>query len=138
MIGFEKQLVSKVLIFEEALAAQGQLKAFCSEQGLIGLKQVGHSAMKMLEANIDLGAVLISEGFVDQAEGIANGFELARRVHHLRRELPIFMRRAGRVDLDDLTPEQKAGIAGAYDIDRPETLKQCSTSTWPIPSTRFR
>lgn len=138
MIGFEKQLVSKVLIFEEALAAQGQLKAFCSEQGLIGLKQVGHSAMKMLEANIDLGAVLISEGFVDQAEGITNGFDLARRVHHLRRELPIFMRRAGRVDLDDLTPEQKAGMPVPTISIARKPSSSCSTSTWRIPSTRFR
>ena len=71
MIGFEKQLVSKVLIFEDAAVAQGQLKAFCSEHGLIGLKQANHSAMKMLQANIDLGAVLISEGSSDSAEGTA-------------------------------------------------------------------
>ncbi|UUY10034.1 response regulator [Pseudomonas sp. J452] len=123
MIGFDKQLVSKVLIFEDAAVAQGQLKAFCSEHGLIGLKQANQSAMKMLAANIDLGAVLISEGSTDIVAGIANGFELARRVHQLRRELPIFIRREGRADLDDLAPEQRAGIAGAYDIERPETLK---------------
>lgn len=124
MIGFEKRLVSKVLIFEEDAGARQQLKAFCAENGLIGLKQVGHSIMEMLHANIDLGAVLIAEHCSDRAEGVADGFELARRIHQLRRELPIFIRRNGRTDLDDLTPDEKLGIAGAYDIDQPHSLKR--------------
>jgi hypothetical protein len=123
MIGFEKRLVSKVLIFEDNANAQGKIKAFCSEHGLIGLKQSNSSSMQMLEANIDLGAVLISEHSADPAAGIENGFELARRIHQLRRELPIFMRREGRADLDDLEPIQTIGIAGAYDIERPDSLK---------------
>lgn len=124
MIGFEKRLVSKVLIFEEDAGARRQLKEFCAENGLIGLKQVDHSIMEMLHANIDLGAVLIAEHCSDRAEGVADGFELARRIHQLRRELPIFIRRNGRTDLDDLTPDEKLGIAGAYDIDQPQSLKR--------------
>ncbi|WP_454256217.1 hypothetical protein [Pseudomonas sp. Marseille-Q8238] len=123
MIGFERRLVSKVLIFEDAPAVQGTLKAFCSDNGLIGLKPASHSAMNMLESNIDLGAVLISEGFTDSAEGVSNGFELARQIHQLRRELPIFIRREGRSDLDDLSAVQREGIAGAYDIVDPDSLK---------------
>lgn len=124
MIGFEKRLVSKVLIFEDDASVQGQLKSLCAEHGLIGLKQCGRSSMQMLQANIDLGAVLISENSSDSVEGLGDGFELARRIHRLRRELPIFIRRNGRDDLDDLTPDEKAGIAGAYDIDQPEGLKR--------------
>lgn len=124
MIGFEKRLVSKVLIFEDDASAQAKLKTFCAEHGLVGLKQCEHSSMQMLQANIDLGAVLISENSSDSAEGLGDGFELARRIHQLRRELPIFIRRNGRDDLDDLPADEKVGIAGAYDIDKPEGLKQ--------------
>lgn len=124
MIGFEKRLVSKVLIFEDDASAQGKLKALCTELGLIGLKQSERSSMQMLQSNIDLGAVLISESSSDTAEGLGDGFELARRIHQLRRELPIFIRRSGRDDLDDLTPDEKIGIAGVYDIDKPGSLKQ--------------
>lgn len=123
MIGFDRQLVSKVLIFEDVASAQVELKALCAEYGLIGLKQAQHSAMNMLESNIDLGAVLISESCTDPASGIADGFALARHIHQLRRELPIFIRREGRSDLDDLSPEARKGIAGAYDIEHPESFK---------------
>ena len=88
MIGFEKQLVSKVLIFEDDPAASTQLKTFCNANGLIALKQTTHSSMHMLEHNIDLGAVLISENYKNPAEQISNGLDLACRIHGLRRELP--------------------------------------------------
>ena len=123
MIGFEKRLVSKVLIFEDDPRAQGTLKAFCSEHGLIGVKQSDHSSMKRLETNIDLGAVLISEHSCDRAEGIENGFQLAQRIHAIRRELPIFIRRDQRTDLEDIPLAQRSGIAGAYRIDQPDGLK---------------
>ena len=124
MIGFDKQLVSKVLIFEDAAAAQVKLKALCADHGLIGLKQAQHSAMSLLESNIDLGAVLISEGSSDASDGIADGFALARHIHLLRKELPIFIRREGRCDLDDLSAEEREGIAGAYDLEQPDSFKQ--------------
>jgi hypothetical protein len=123
MIGFDKQLVSRVLIFEDEATAQAKLKSLCAENGLIGLKQVQHSVMSMLESTIDLGAVLISESCADAQAGIVDGFAMARHIHKLRRELPIFIRREGRCDLDDLSAEDQQGIAGAYDIDRPETFK---------------
>lgn len=122
MIGFEKQLVSKVLIFEESPEASLQLKAFCSENGLIALKQTTHSSMHMLEHNIDLGAVLISEHYSNPAEQIHNGLELAQLIHRLRRELPIFIRRADKPHLDDLPAAKAAGVAGAFDINQPESL----------------
>lgn len=122
MIGFEKQLVSKVLIFEDSTTASVELKTFCSANGLIALKQTTHSSMHMLEHNIDLGAVLISEHYSNPTEQISNGVELARRIHSLRRELPIFMRRDGKTDLADRPEAQAAGVAGAFDINQPESL----------------
>ena len=117
MIGFEKRLVSKVLIFEENQAAQSVLKEFCAANGLVGVKQTSHSSMKMLYTNSDLGAVLLSEKSHDSAEGLSNGFELAVRIKRVRKELPIFIRRENRTDLDDLTPEQRKAITGAYTLD---------------------
>lgn len=122
MIGFEKRLVSKVLIFEDDTDVQALLKDFCIEHGLVGVKQSSHSTMKMLYNNIDLGAVLISEKCHDGMESIDNGFELARRINKIRKELPIFIRRVDRTDLDDLSPEDRKGIAGVFRIDQPETL----------------
>jgi hypothetical protein len=122
MIGFEKALVSKVLIFEHDSAVHDQLKEFCSTHGLIGVKQTTHSAMKMLYTNVDLGAVIISEKSHDGVEGLKNGFEMAQRISKIRKELPIFIRRESRADMDDLSPEQRRGIAGAFVVDRPETL----------------
>lgn len=124
MIGFEKRLVSKVLIFEENPAAQGVLKEFCAANGLIGLKQTSHSTMKMLYNNVDLGAVLLSEKSHDSAEGLNNGFELAVRIKKVRKELPIFIRREKRADLEDLTAEQKAAITGAYTLEDTTKLTQ--------------
>lgn len=117
MIGFEKRLVSKVLIFEENPNAQSVLKEFCGANGLIGVKQTSHSSMKMLYTNSDLGAVLLSEKSHDSAEGLHNGFELAMRIKRVRKELPIFMRRDSRTDLDDVPPEQRAAITGVYTLD---------------------
>lgn len=122
MIGFEKQLVSKVLIFEDDPTASTQLKTFCNANGLIALKQTTHSSMHMLEHNIDLGAVLISENYKNPAEQISNGLDLACRIHGLRRELPIFIRRSGKPHLDDMPTAQACGVAGAFDISRPESL----------------
>lgn len=122
MTGDDHQLVSNVLIFEADPAAREQLKAFCAENDLVGVRESSLSVMKMLCTNVDLGAVLISEHSQDAREGILDGFELARRIHAIRRELPIFMRRDGRADLDDIDPERRKGIAGAYRLDQPETL----------------
>lgn len=117
MIGFEKRLVSKVLIFEENPTAQMALKEFCGANGLVGVKQTSLSSMKMLYTNSDLGAVLLSEKSHDSAEGLINGFDLAIRIKRVRKELPIFIRRDSRNDLDDLTPEQRAAITGVYTLE---------------------
>lgn len=124
MISFDKRLVSKVLIFEEDHSVQGQIKEFCEKNGLIGVKQSSYSAMKVLYTNIDLGAVLISEKSHDSAEGIHNGFELAERVHKIRPELPVFIRREEREDVEDLPPEQQACIAGVYTINNLSKLAE--------------
>lgn len=116
MIKFDKSLVSKVLVFEDDKEIQATIKEFCDNNGLIALRQQSYSAMKVLYSNIDLGGVLLSETSHDSAEGIHDGFDLAVRIHKIRPELPIFMRREDHEGKDDLNEEQQAAIAGVYSI----------------------
>lgn len=122
MIKFDKSLVSKVLILEDDKAIQGTIKDFFDNNGLIAVRQNSYSAMKVLYSNIDLGGVLISESSHDSSEGIHTGVELAVRINKIRPELPIFMRREERDDIDDLDEEQQAAIAGAYTLGNMDKL----------------
>lgn len=122
MIKFDKNVVSKVLVFEDDKDIQASIKEFCDDNGLIPLRQQSYSAMKVLYSNIDLGGVLLCETSHDSAEGIHDGFELATRIHKIRPELPIFMRREERDSKDDLTDEQQAAIAGVYSIQNMNKL----------------
>ncbi len=117
MIGFEKRLVSKVLIFEENPSAQIALKEFCATSGLVGVKQTSDSSMKMLYTNSDLGAILLSEKSHDSAEGLTNGFELAQRIKRVRKELPIFMRLEDGTVFGDIPEEQQKCITGTYTLE---------------------
>ena len=122
MIKFDKSLVSKVIVFEEDKDILSAIKEFCEQNGLIAVRQQSYSAMKVLYSNIDLGGVLISETSHDSSEGIHNGFDLAVRIHKIRPELPIFMRREGSESKDDLPEEQQAAIAGVYTIGNMDKL----------------
>lgn len=122
MIKFDKNLVSKLLVFEDDKDTQTAIKEFCENNGLIPLRQQSYSAMKVLYSNIDLGGLLLSEAAHDSSEGIHNGFDLAVRIHRIRPELPIFMRREDREDKDDLTEEQQAAIAGVYTLENMDKL----------------
>ena len=121
MIKFDKSLVSKLLVFEDDKDVQVSIKEVLDSNGLVAVRQHSYSAMKVLYSNIDLGGVLIGEASHDSAEGIHDGFELAVRIHKIRPELPIFLRRE-QDTVDDLTEEQQAAIAGVYTLDNPDKL----------------
>ena len=114
MIKFDKTLVSKMLVFEEDLGMQPQIKEFCEQHGLIAVKNNSYSAMKVLYSHIDLGGVLICEKSHDSSEGIHNGFDLAVKIRKIRPELPIFMRRETAEDLSDQSEEVQSAIVGVY------------------------
>ncbi|MCG8313181.1 MAG: chemotaxis protein CheX [Pseudomonadales bacterium] len=121
MIKFDNTLVSKLLVFEDDKEIQLSIKEVLERNGLVAVRQQSYSAMKVLYSNIDLGGVLLGETSHDSAEGIHDGFELAVRIHKIRPELPIFLRRE-QDTVDDLTEEQQAAIAGVYTLDNPDKL----------------
>ncbi len=94
----QASLVSKVLVLEESGEHLIALKAFCESAGLIGIRpQNGDDAsvLSILDSNVDLGGILLSEYF-------GTGIQLARQIHNSRPELPIFLRRENCGDLSDI------------------------------------
>lgn len=122
------QLIAKVLVLEGDATCHDRIKAFCDAQHLLPLKAYAHNVMAVLDSNVDLGAIFLSERFNDQDDG---GLLLARSIHAARPELPIFLRRnAGApADLGDLPEEDRACFQAGYRADdmaqlRP-TLERC-------------
>tara|TARA_R110002072_G_scaffold172728_3_gene327003 strand:+ start:25668 stop:26675 length:1008 start_codon:yes stop_codon:yes gene_type:complete len=118
-------IVSKILVHEcndDALLA---LKDVCTEHKLvglkvstgkhnIGLKDAANEINDVLNSNVDLGAIFLSEapdpiGFT--------GSELCLKIHHTRPELPIFLRRTEKQDGSDLPEDVQKAITGYYTLD---------------------
>ena len=126
------QIVSKVLVHEcndEALSA---LKLVCTEHQLvglkvstgnnnIGLKDASHEIDDVLNSNVDLGAIFITE------EPDPNGFtglELCLKIHRTRPELPIFLRRIEKQDGSDLPENIQKAITGYYTLANIEPINE--------------
>jgi len=80
-------------MLDDAMESFEVLKAFCEEVGLVGIRPQSASiatVMNILKSNIDLGGILLYENFGAQS---GKGISLARSIHALRPELPIFLRR---------------------------------------------
>ncbi len=119
-------LVSKVLVLDSDTACFERIKAFCDENNLVGLKVHEENVMAVLKSNVDLGAILLSETFFDNEHG---GLALARVMHQVRPELPIFLRREQSPNMDDLCEDDRQSFSAAYTIDTIDTLhdsiKEC-------------
>lgn len=126
------QIVSKVLVHEcndEALTA---LKQVCTEHKLVGLKvSTGNNTIgikdasneidDVLKSNVDLGAIFLTE------ESDPNGFtgiDLCQKIHHTRRELPIFLRRINKSDGADLPAAAQEAITGYYTLENMNDLDE--------------
>jgi hypothetical protein len=95
-----EDVVAKVLIIDDGNAETLELiKQFCADNHLIGLKTHSNNVMSVLKSNVDLGGILMSESYNGSAHG---GLDLAVKLHKIRPELPIFLRRAKSSSLDDL------------------------------------
>lgn len=102
----EKMLVSKVLVLDDAIAHLDGLKAFYDDCGLLGIRpQQGDadSVMAILKSNVDLGGIMLYENYGGRS---GEGLVLARAIHAMRPELPIFLRR-----------EEVASVAGLDERD---------------------
>jgi hypothetical protein len=116
-----EKLVSKILVCDDDENVLNILKEFCIDHNLIGYKVQPDSIMDVLQSNIDLGGILISEDVIKQSK---NGIELLADIHRKRGELPVFLRCNNNEQLDDYAEDIRQIFAGAYKIDRVSKLKE--------------
>jgi Chemotaxis phosphatase CheX len=115
-------VVSKVLIIDDGNAETlEQIKRFCAENDLIGLKTHSDNVMSVLKSNVDLGGVLLSESYHDSPTG---GVDLGLKIHKARPELPIFLRRHQEASLDKLPVRAQGCFCAAYHIDDMDGLQR--------------
>jgi hypothetical protein len=88
-----ESLISKVLIYEPEPEHQAFLKNYCDQSKLLGLRVDSlHRIFRVLEKNVDLGAILISEETGNEMRNVAMHHIVAELIRE-RPELPILMRK---------------------------------------------
>jgi len=110
----QTKIVSKVLVLDTNTSCLEAIKGFCDSNGLVGLKVQPGNVMAVLRSNLDLGAILLSEMYADNGDC---GIQLARKIHTLRSELPIFLRREGIDGLDGIDELDRPLISAAYTVE---------------------
>ncbi|MCV2369563.1 chemotaxis protein CheX [Roseateles oligotrophus] len=89
-------LEAKVLLLEHDPEQYQVLTDFCRSIGLMALPRSASDALATLGKHKDLGGVLLAE---DLPCDEGNALQLARAIHKLRPELPIFLRRSSDIEL---------------------------------------
>lgn len=107
----DEQLVSKVLILDDSAQHRDALREFCDANHLVGLKVRKSRLMSVLRTNIDLGAIFFSENYALTAEESA---ELAVRIHSVRPELPIILRRETAADFAGVPDSLRRATCAVY------------------------
>lgn len=115
------QLVSKVLVLDNSSECFSQIKHFCDQNGLIGLKVNSSNILAILSAYVDLGAILLSENY---RESLAETIELAQQIYAARPELPIVLRRTSTSSFDDLSEKEQKLFCATYTIDDMSPLRK--------------
>jgi hypothetical protein len=114
------KLVSKVLVLDSSAACRDSLKTFCDANGLVGLKVQDSHVMSVLKSNVDLGGIFLSEA---NAGGPRGGIALAREIHQIRPELPIFLRWEEANRWEQLSEKDRKLFNAAYLIDEVDSLR---------------
>lgn len=104
-------LVSKVLVLDDSNEHSQAIKEFCDASNLVALKVRKNRLMSVLHSNIDLGAILYSENYGGSAEENA---QIALKIHTIRPELPIILRRDSQATLDGLPDSLRRLFCAAY------------------------
>ncbi len=104
-------LVSKVLVLDDSQEHSQAIKEFCDASNLVALKVRKNRLMSVLQSNIDLGAILYSENYGGSAEENA---QIALKIHTIRPELPIILRRESWATLDDVPGTLRRLFCAAY------------------------
>jgi hypothetical protein len=116
-----EKLVSKVLVLDNNSAHSARIKCFCDENNLVALKVRKNRLMSVLRSNIDLGAILYSDNYGASPEENA---EIALRIHTIRPELPIILRRDAEGSLDSIDEPLRHVFCAAYTAADMSRLKQ--------------
>jgi hypothetical protein len=82
-------LASKVLVLDEAPGHAEAIKQICDEHNLIALKVRLDRILPVLDMNIDLGGIFLSEDYGGSREHCV---QIIRDIHQARPELPLFIR----------------------------------------------
>jgi hypothetical protein len=104
-------LVSKVLVLDDSATDTEIIKQFCADHHLVALKVRKNRLMSVLRTNIDLGAILYAETYGASPEENA---EIALRIHTVRPELPIILRRREQATLDGVPEAVRRVFCAAY------------------------
>ncbi len=115
------KLVSKVLILDDGGDASLAIKQFCDESNLVGLKVRKNRLMAVLKSNIDLGAILYSENYGHTPDENA---DIVLRIHAIRPELPIILRRENDATLDGVNESVRRTFCAAYTLADMSGLKK--------------
>jgi hypothetical protein len=107
----EVKVVSKFLVLDDDPSCHQRIKAFCDENSLIPLKVQADNVMGALKSKVDLGGILLSENYGNDAGA---GIRLGHAIHSVRPELPLFLRRESRQQLDDLLPQDQRIFAAGF------------------------
>lgn len=119
------QPVSKLLIIDDDPQALEQLRAFCAMHRLRPLRASAGDVLGVLGSMVDLGALVIAE---HQGADGSTGLRLARTVHALRPELPVFLRRPS-LAAGPLPAAMQRHVAACFDLDSLDRLAQ-QLDTW--------
>jgi hypothetical protein len=115
------KVISKVLVLDSDADCYDKIKLFCDANNLIGLKVHEDNIVQVLKSNVDLGGILLSETFSGVVHG---GISLARAIHNIRPELPIFLRREERHRSDPMTEKNQSLFCATYTIDEIAALRE--------------
>ncbi len=110
----DSELFSKVLVLDQNPECYGVIKAFCESHNLLGLKVQEERMMSVLQSYIDLGGIMLSESCagLDEPDG-----GLARAIHKMRPELPIFLRLKREESAPPIPPSDLKLFNATYRID---------------------
>ena len=116
----DSELFSKVLVLDQNPECYGVIKAFCEKNNLLGLKVQQEHMLSVLRSYVDLGGIMLSESCAGLEPG---GSGLARAVHEMRPELPIFLRQKREEMTADINPSDLNIFNAIYRIDQIYTLR---------------
>lgn len=112
----ESSVVSRMLVHDADPAAHEIIRSFCEENQLIAMRANNKSVLDLVRSNIELGAICLAEE--------TQGSELAVEINRVRREIPIFMRLKNSASVDNLVPQVRSAIAGAYHLSEMNKLRE--------------